>query len=293
MVKLETYDWMVKPTPHRVWIEGKGILLYLAFFFIELGAALYFVSIFFQNQTGMLLGWLICLVLGGGFHFVFLGKPLRCYRAVLKPGTSWISRGMIFVLCFSVLGFIHLVASWNGYTPLVLNIIMAVIALLEMIYAGFALSYVLAVPIWNTPLIPALYSIASLWGGVGLLVGINLLYGHEAQLMESWARVLLLAYGSMMVLYLITMRYRSHTAAASIDRMVRGDLSLIFWGGTVLIGFVYPALVNGMSLALGPEAVGASALFTTIICEGLGDLSMRYCILKSALYAPLISARQI
>ena len=96
-----------------------------------------------------------------------------------------------------------------------------------------------------------------------------------------------------MVLYLITMRYRSHTAAASIGRMVRGDLSFVFWGGTVLIGFVFPAMVNGMSLVLGPSAVGAGALFTTILCEGLGDLSMRYCILKSALYAPLIPALEI
>jgi hypothetical protein len=34
-------------------------------------------------------------------------------------------------------------------------------------------------------------------------------------------------------------------------------------------------------------------LVTVVLCEGLGDLSMRYCILKSALYAPLITAREI
>ena len=293
MVKLETYEWMVKPTPHRVWIEGKGILLYLAFFFIELGAALYFVSLFFQSRPGMLLGWLLCLILGGGFHLAFLGKPWRCYRAVLKPGTSWISRGMIFVIAFTLLGAIHLMTAWKGNAPLLLSVLMGLVALLEMIYAGFALSYVLAIPIWNTALIPALYSIASLWGGIGLLVVLNLLSGSEVELMESWARVLLLAYGSLMLLYLLTMRYRSHTAAASIGRMVRGDLSFFFWGGVVLIGFLYPSLVNGMSYALGPHGVSAGLLVTAILCEGVGDLSMRYCTLKGALYAPLIPAREI
>ena len=167
------------------------------------------------------------------------------------------------------------------------------LAFLEMIYAGFVLSYVLAVPIWNTALIPALYSIASLWGGIGLLVGMNLLAGANIEVMESWARVLLLGYGFLMVLYLLTMRYRSHTAAASIQRMVAGDLKALFWGGVVLIGFVYPAIVNGMSYTTGPGWVYPGALTLGIICEGIGDLSMRYCILRSALYAPLIPAREI
>jgi len=170
---------------------------------------------------------------------------------------------------------------------------MGITAFLEVIYAGFVLSYVLAVPIWNTALIPALYSVASLWGGIGLLVGMNLLAGSNIEVMESWARVLLLGYGFLMVLYLLTVRYRSRTAAVSIQRMVKGDLSLLFWGGVVLIGFVYPAMVNSLSYVNGPGWVYPGALSLAIICEGIGDLSMRYCILKSALYAPLIPAREI
>ena len=290
MVKQATYEWMVKYTPQKEWIEGKGILLYLALFFIELGAGLYFVSLFFGSKAGMLLGWLICLGLGGGFHFVYLGKPFRVYRAVLKPGTSWISRGMIFVAFFSVIGFINLVAVWQGQGSLFLTVLMGVIAFLETIYAGFVLSYVAAIPLWNTALLPALYTVASLWGGIGLLVVINLLSGHEIDLMESWARILLLAYGFMMVLYLLTMRYRSRAAAASIERMVKGDMATLFWGGAVMVGFVYPCIVNMMGLAGG---VAPGVLVTAVLCEGLGDLSMRYCILKSALYAPLIPAREI
>lgn len=293
MIHLETYEWMVKPTPHSAWIEGKGILLYLAFFFIELGAGLYFVSLFFQSLAGMITGFLICLALGGGFHFLFLGKPLRFYRALLKPGTSWISRGMIFVACFSAVGFFHLLSSFLGTAPLFLTVLMAIVAFMEMIYAGFALSYVLAVPIWNTALIPALYSVASLWGGVGLLVGINLLSGVDIEQMESWSRVLLVGYGFLMVLYLFATRYSSHTAAASISRMLRGDLKGLFWGGVVLVGFVYPTIVNSVSYAMGPGWVGPGSLFLAIFFEVIGDLSMRYCILRSALYTPLIMVREI
>jgi hypothetical protein len=61
----------------------------------------------------------------------------------------------------------------------------------------------------------------------------------------------------------------------------------------VLIGFVYPAIVNGLSLALGPHSISGGVLVTAIMCEGIGDLCMRYSILKSALYAPIIRVRKI
>jgi hypothetical protein len=41
---MQPYDWMVKYTPQSEWIERRGILLWLAFFFIELGAGMFFVA---------------------------------------------------------------------------------------------------------------------------------------------------------------------------------------------------------------------------------------------------------
>ena len=90
---MKLYEWMVKPTAQREWIEGRGILLWLAFFFIELGAGTFFVATFFESVVVMLIGWLICGVLGGGAHILYLGHPFRFWRMVSKPGTSWISRG--------------------------------------------------------------------------------------------------------------------------------------------------------------------------------------------------------
>ena len=34
-------EWMVKPTPQTEWIDRRGILLWLAFFFIELSQAFF------------------------------------------------------------------------------------------------------------------------------------------------------------------------------------------------------------------------------------------------------------
>ncbi|MFH1951572.1 MAG: nitrite reductase, partial [Pseudomonadota bacterium] len=51
-------EWMVTYTPQEEWIEGKGKFLWLAFFFSEIGAGIYFVSLFMNFPTGWLVGWL-------------------------------------------------------------------------------------------------------------------------------------------------------------------------------------------------------------------------------------------
>jgi len=37
LLQRENYEWMVKPTPQREWIESKGVFLWLAFFFSDSG----------------------------------------------------------------------------------------------------------------------------------------------------------------------------------------------------------------------------------------------------------------
>src|SRR5512139_1553640 len=102
-----THEWMLKGNRQTEWIEKRGILLWLAFYTGGLGGGLYLVSLFFNNIWGMLLGWIIVAVLKGTFHILFLGKPTRFWRMVIHPQTSWLSRGLLFVLSFSGAGFIQ------------------------------------------------------------------------------------------------------------------------------------------------------------------------------------------
>src|SRR3989337_3254146 len=116
-------EWIVKPTPQTEWIDRRGILLWLAFFFIELGAGAFFVGTIFKSFEAMLIGWLICGVLGGGIHVLYLGHPFRFWRMISKPGTSWISRGLIFVSLFLVLGLIYMILVQSGSSSSVLMIL--------------------------------------------------------------------------------------------------------------------------------------------------------------------------
>ena len=162
-------EWMVKPTPQTEWIEKRGILLWLSFFFIELGAGAFLVGTIFNSTVAMLVGWLICGGLGGGLHLLFLGHPFRFWRMVVKPGTSWISRGLIFVILALGFGLIQmLMIQVSGSSPVVVTILANLFAFLAVVYGGFAMNYVNGIALWNTALLPVLYAVSGIWGGAGV-----------------------------------------------------------------------------------------------------------------------------
>ena len=78
-MEMKPYFWMIDYTPQKEWIDGRGLWLWLAFFFSEIGAGLFIVSLFLGFWLGGVIGWISC-ALGGGLHLVYLGKPLRAWR---------------------------------------------------------------------------------------------------------------------------------------------------------------------------------------------------------------------
>jgi len=284
-MEVRPWEWMVKPTPQKEWIYRKGLLLWLAFFAIELGAGMYFVAFFLDNLWAMFIGWLICLVVGGGAHLVYLGKPLRFWRAVISKGwkTSWISRGLYFIGLFTVIGAIHLGFYKLGWAGVAygLGIAMAVISTLVTIYGGFAICYVTAIPLWNTALVPVLFVVCSFWGGAELAFATRI--GDAAA--EGWIQILMPGYMFLLIVYMWTVRHGTAAGKHSIAQMLRGPMSPLFYLGVVAIGVLLPlsAIIYNLT---GPAPM---PLIAAAIAGGLiGDLSMRYCILRCGYYAPLL-----
>jgi len=289
---MASYDWMAKYTPQTEWIERRGVLLWLAFFFIELGAGVFFVASFLDNLPAMLTGWIICAVLGGGLHFVFLGKPTRFWRIIFSSGwqTSWISRGLIFVSLFLILGIIHIALTRWASPVTALLVFVDIFAFFTIIYGGFAMNYVNGIPLWNTALLPILYVISGIWGGTEVMFGIALI-SDEIGIgitIEEWIRILLIGFVILIPVYLLSTRYISTTGQASVKYMVLGKWSPLFWVAVVFLGMVMPLAAVISSFVLGLEAVPVTFIFTAIISGLMGDLAMRYLILRCGLYNPLI-----
>lgn len=283
---VKAYEWMVKCTPQTEWIEKKGVLLWLAFFFIELGAGAYFIGSFFNSPLTRFIGWLVCGLLGGGLHFLYLGRPFRFYRMVAKPQTSWISRGMIFVSLFLLLGLVNIILNLYSITSGVLSALTIVLSFLVVIYGGFAMCCINGIPLWNTALLPILYVISGLWGGAGITVGVAAATGSEHLLsaVEQWTHLLLIGYIILIFTYLLTISYGSVAAKTSISQIVKGKGWHVFWIVVVIIGITVPV---GMMVA-NTQSAPVAILYITLLCELLGDLGMRYLILKYGFYNPLI-----
>jgi sulfite dehydrogenase (quinone) subunit SoeC len=294
---MKLYDWMVKPTLQREWIERRGLLLWLAFFFIELGAGTFFIASFFHPShnllIAMLVGWLICAILGGGIHILYLGHPLRLWRMLLRPGTSWISRGLIFVSIFLILGLVYLaIAQFAGQSVIPLLVVADIFAFLAIIYGGFAMNYVKGITLWNTALLPILYVISGFWGGAGIALAIALVKGSTALgiSVEEWVRILLISYIVLLTVYLISVRYSGVIGTFSVREMIAGKWWPLMWFGVIVVGLLLPMGVVGASYFLGLKSMLPAVLYLSIFCELLGDLALRYLILRCGFYSPLVPA---
>jgi sulfite dehydrogenase (quinone) subunit SoeC len=292
MIQTRPYEFMVAYTPQTQWIEKGGIKLWLAFFFIELGAGMFFVASLFDHLLAMSIGWLLCAVLGGGLHLLYLGKPLRFWRMALSSGwkTSWISRGIIFVTLFLFLGLAHIILSQLGLRFTAVLVAANIFAFLTVIYGGFAMNYVNGIPLWNTALLPILYVISGLWGGAEVTLGIALGTGGIAvgAAIEEWIRILLVGFMLLIPVYLMSVRYTSSTGQVSVRYMVRGRWASLFWIAVVIVGMAIPVTAVLSTLSNGLETASPVFLSGAILCGLIGDLALRYLILKCGMYGPLI-----
>ncbi|MCP3898491.1 MAG: DMSO reductase [Desulfobacteraceae bacterium] len=280
---LKPYEWMLNATPQLEWIDKKGIFLLLAFFFTEIGAGLYFISLFYEYTSGLILGWLIALILGGGIHVLYLGNPFRAWRMLMKPQTSELSRGMWIIGIFAFIGFIQMVT--GNFSP-AFNVIMGILALLIVSHGFMTMNVVRALAAWSSTMVIPLSIISGVWIGCQIFQFMLAVSGNPiGQSFEIWSQILLVVYFVSVLLYLWGTYHASETAKESINLMLKGSLSKYFYTGVVLVGFFLPLLIT---LKMWGSDINAGLIFIRLALVFAGDIAMRYIIMKSAMYQPLI-----
>ncbi|MEW6668758.1 MAG: DMSO reductase [Thermodesulfobacteriota bacterium] len=291
--RLAEYEWMVKYTPQKEWIEGRGVFLCLAFFFSEIGAGIYFVSLLLDFKGGWIAGWLVTLVLGGMIHLGFLGHPLRAWRILLKPASSELSRGLWFILFFGGIGFLQVLPvlfeglPWTGEAPAV-KTLMGVLSVLIIIHGFLTMNVVRALPFWNSSMIIPLSLASGIWVGAQAAEFMMKVSGHELYLPELWSRWSLLGYVALLAMYLWGTYHSSDNAKESVKRLLIGGSALRFYIGVVGVGIMIPLIITISVWTGGVEILGQGTLFTRFLCVTIGDLTVRYSIMKEAIYTPLL-----
>jgi len=293
---MKPYEWMVKYTAQSEWIERRGILMWLAEVGSGLGAGLYLISLYFDNLLGMFLGWLMIIVLKGGFHLAYLGKPLRFWRIIFKPGTSWMSRGFIFMVLFVGFGAIQLaISQWAPAAAgavTTFKVLTGISAFLLVIYTGFVMNYVNGIPFWNSALLPLLFVLSGALDGAGLIIAIGLSGGGGAgvhiEAAETLSRVLLIGTAVVIAVYLWSGAYMGPAGKEAVIRLVRGSIAPVLWIGVVACGIIIPVVISVSTLFVGE--MSSALLLVGIAGETVGAFCLKYSILKAGVYSPLIPA---
>jgi len=154
---MRDYEWMVTYTPQTAWIERKGVLIWLALYAGILGGGMYFSALCFGSQPGMVLGWLIILIIKSGLHLAHAERPGRLWRMMLRPQTSWISRGLILTVLFIIFGALQIAfALWQTMrgAETLFGVVAGICAFGIIVYMGFTMSCVRGVPFWNSAQLP-------------------------------------------------------------------------------------------------------------------------------------------
>jgi formate-dependent nitrite reductase membrane component NrfD len=287
---MQVHEWMINYTRQTEWIDRRGIFLWIAFYAGGLGGGLYLVSLFFNSLWGMFIGWLIIAFIKGGAHLIFLGKPLRFWRIITRPHSSWLARGFVFVMLFVGCAAIQLILSYwiPGTTAeTVFKVLAGIMAFGITVYTGIILMNIKGVPFWNSALLPILFVACGILGGFGLSVVIALNGGNiSLTAAETGSHWLLIINVLIIGIYLWRASIREEVGKQSVLEQIHGESAPIFWIGIVLLGIVIPLAiaVSGLTVEVPP-----ALLIAGVVCEIIGGLALRYCVLKAGAYKPLVA----
>jgi formate-dependent nitrite reductase membrane component NrfD len=292
MSQMKPYEFMVKYQQQKDWIDGRGNFIAFAFFLGGISGGLYLAAAYFDNLVGMFVAWLLSLAMGLSY-MMHLSHPMRFWRMFMKPKTSWIARGFIFIWLFIGFTTIQLILSqWASDATgaiTAFKVLAGIFAFAQSIYTGFAVSYVSAIKVWNSAIVPILFVTCGITGGLAILLAIMMAQDSAQILMlENVIRVVLIALAVIIGVYLWNTTYSSVAARDAVKRLIGGALAPLFWVGVFLFGIAIPVIISVATIGVDEPASGL--LITAVISEIIGGLALRFAILKAGVYQPLLPA---
>jgi polysulfide reductase chain C len=224
----------------------------------------------------------IMVAIGAPFLILDLGIKWRFMYACLNPRTSWVARGFIILSVFIVFGLVLLAKSilpfeWlHAGSPLwrILEAIALLFAFATALYTGILLKATKSVPLWNTHLLPILFLVSALSTGSMSIILSTLgtgVFSHDAgalKVLMGAEQVLVVIEGIVLYLFL-SRRYRAaEQGKDSVRLLLFGEMKMIFWGGVVLLGFIFPVVLENIAAFFPGNFVLIFAAGIFLLCGG-------------------------
>jgi polysulfide reductase chain C len=161
-----------------------------------------------------------------------------------------------------------------------------VLAVATALYTGVLLSVVKAVPLWSTPILPALFLVSAISTGMGLCIDLSatLAVPRIHRGFKNLPLIHLVVIGleiALLALLLVTALNQGGEAAESAKLILTGNGSVIFWLLVAGFGMLYPLMVHVYAYARHSHG------YLSGILSGVGiviaGLFVRYLIVAAAI----------
>lgn len=172
----------------------------------------------------------------------------------------------------------------------------AVLGVLVAAYTGVLLMAAGAIPLWNTPLIPTLFTVSALDAGASVTIVCLLLEkgGQTARLKKVLTGSvvgLVVAEALVLLVLLMTLSGGNQSQSVSALTLTEGSLSLLFWGLVVGVGLAVPFVLGVVEMVgLVKNKEPARILhFIAVVCALVGGFALRYVILAGGVHGVMVS----
>lgn len=245
----------------------------------------------------------VCLAAGLLCLLMEVSEPLRALQlwSAFTNSSSWMAIGAWLLFCgmaaFGIYALGSVIAPWRrimrpwSYLVIALGVCIAV-------YTGILLGVLKAHPLWNSALLPCLFTVSALDTGVAL-VAIFMAFGEKAEecakvqhVLERVVFVLVIAEMVVLAGYLVLVGTGSTVGANSVSILVGGKLAVPFWALFVVIGLVAPLALAILTLKRQKAAKGAAetpakpAVLLPVLgaaCALVGGLALRFLVLAAGI----------
>ena len=277
----------------------RALLLEIAFFAGTVGPGLYMFAAALRYNAGMLLGLLV-VVFGYALpHAAYLGRIERSWRAILRPGESWISRGFIFANAFMILAALsvahYIPALRSGplgpdsaaFEYIVIGACIS--AFLLAMYPGFLFSVLKAIPFWHSFVLIPLFLIQAFGGGAAVTIIMLVLRGAGPEYIQRIAAIDVLfaaVTAGLVGMQLLVGLKSGPTGRISVLILTKGPYRRLFVYGAVAVGLVAPLVLFAVVGFLGaPAAIAVPAALMQLA----GIVLFKYCLLNAGAYRQLFT----
>ena len=241
------------------------------------------------TDRGLLLGPL-AVALGSLFLVLDLGVPSRALLIFFSGELTILSIGswsiILFVGC--ALGALIIGRMFDGAVSekveLVLHCAAILFAILVMTYSGLYLSAYKSVPFLNTPFVPFVFIASAISSGLAFLCATSLFTRpfNEPFYGARWFIRLdapVIAVEALLItIFLIVSFLQDEVERTSVEMLLTGNLSVLFWAGVVAAGMMLPVIAEIASMKTFNYPILAFGSCGSLV----GSLYLRYSLLLAA-----------